>query len=98
MTAIADSPAWSAASLSGWILQSMNGVNGLPGWQWLFLLEALPVADRRLGSSLFFLDDGIAQGAAGSTRPSSDLIAREIERRRQGQDRPLPVATCSANA
>ena len=28
--------------LSGWILQSSHGLGGLAGWQWLFLLEALP--------------------------------------------------------
>jgi ACS family tartrate transporter-like MFS transporter len=29
------------APLSGWILQ-MNGIAGLQGWQWLFILEGLP--------------------------------------------------------
>ena len=28
--------------LSGWILHAMSGVHGWAGWQWLFLLEALP--------------------------------------------------------
>jgi D-galactonate transporter len=28
--------------LSGWILQAFDGLNGWAGWQWLFLLEALP--------------------------------------------------------
>ena len=28
--------------ISGWILQSMAGVNGWQGWQWLFLLQGLP--------------------------------------------------------
>src|SRR6185503_9748318 len=28
--------------LSGWIMQSMEGVNGWRGWQWLFLVEAMP--------------------------------------------------------
>src|SRR5467141_4254044 len=28
--------------ISGWILTAMAGVHGLAGWQWLFLLEALP--------------------------------------------------------
>src|SRR6476469_7310012 len=28
--------------LSGWIMQSAEGVNGWRGWQWLFLLEAIP--------------------------------------------------------
>ena len=31
-----------AAPLSGWILSSMNGVWGLAGWKWVFVLEGLP--------------------------------------------------------
>lgn len=30
------------APVSGWILDSLNGVGGLAGWQWLFVLESLP--------------------------------------------------------
>lgn len=30
--------------LSGWIMQTFDGMNGWAGWQWLFLLEALPAA------------------------------------------------------
>ncbi len=28
--------------ICGWILQSMSGVAGLSGWQWMFVLEGLP--------------------------------------------------------
>jgi MFS family permease len=28
--------------LSGWILQAFPGIGGLAGWQWLFILEAIP--------------------------------------------------------
>ncbi|SAK30895.1 MFS transporter [Burkholderia multivorans] len=31
-----------AAPISGWILSSMNGVLGLEGWKWVFILEGLP--------------------------------------------------------
>jgi MFS family permease len=42
---------------SGLILDSMDGVGGLAGWQWLFILEGIPSV--LLGFSvLFFLADG----------------------------------------
>jgi len=49
--------------ISGWILKAMAGVHGLAGWQWLFLLEALP--SLVLGVAvLAYLDDGIVRGGA----------------------------------
>ncbi|NIE62817.1 MFS transporter [Burkholderia sp. Ax-1719] len=46
--------------LSGWILHSMSGANGLSGWQWLFLLEAIP--SLVLGVVVILkLDKGIEQ-------------------------------------
>ena len=45
--------------VSGWVLESMNGLHGLEGWQWLFLVEALP--SLLVGIAvLFYLDDGIS--------------------------------------
>jgi D-galactonate transporter len=47
------------APLSGWILQSFSGAHGFAGWQWLFMLEAVP--SLFLGIAiLFYLDDSIA--------------------------------------
>lgn len=44
--------------LSGWIMQALNGAQGLSNWQWLFLLEALP--SLVLGIvTLFVLPNGI---------------------------------------
>lgn len=44
--------------LSGWILVTLSGVQGLAGWQWLFLIEAIP--SLILGAVVLgFLNDGI---------------------------------------
>ncbi len=46
--------------LSGWILHSMNGTDGLLGWQWLFLIEAFP--SLIIGVIAFlYLDDSITK-------------------------------------
>lgn len=45
--------------LSGWILQNMNQYRGLAGWQWLFVIEALPAVIVGI-AVLFFLRDRIA--------------------------------------
>jgi len=44
--------------LSGWIMTRFAGVAGLPGWQWLFLLEAAPALVVGV-IVLLYLDNGI---------------------------------------
>lgn len=39
--------------ISGWIMQSLDGVAGYAGWQWLFVIEGLPAVF--LGAAVFFL-------------------------------------------
>ena len=38
--------------VSGWVLHYFSGIYGLSGWQWLFLLEGVPVV--LLGIATFF--------------------------------------------
>ena len=45
--------------LSGWIMQRFQGVRYMAGWQWLFLLEALPAIVMGV-ALLFLIDDSIA--------------------------------------
>ena len=60
--------------LSGWILQSFSGVAGFRGWQWLFMLEAIP--SLLLGVAiLFYLDDSIA--AAKWLSPEEKKLLQE---------------------
>jgi D-galactonate transporter len=42
--------------LSGWIMDHFDGLSGLHGWQWLFLLEGLPTTVVGI-AVLFYLDD-----------------------------------------
>lgn len=43
MTSVAISSAVGSL-LSGWVMQTLDGVRGLAGWQWLFLVESAPAA------------------------------------------------------
>ena len=61
---------------SGWILHSLDGVNGWKGWQWLFLLEALP--SLLLGVlAWIYLEDRV-KNAQWLTPGERELIARDI--------------------
>src|SRR5262245_49248837 len=62
--------------VSGWILNGMAGVQGLAGWQWLFLIEALPSFVLGL-AVLRYLEDGIA-GARWLTDEEQALLTRRI--------------------
>ena len=44
--------------LSGWIMQSFSGARGLAGWQWMFLIEAVPAFLVGI-AVLLYLDNGI---------------------------------------
>jgi D-galactonate transporter len=44
--------------LSGWIMESFAGKSGMDGWQWLFVLEAIPAIVVGL-LVLIYLDNGI---------------------------------------
>ena len=62
--------------ISGWVLKGMAGAYGLAGWQWLFLIEALP--SLLLGVAvLVWLDNGIA-GARWLATEEKALLARRI--------------------
>lgn len=60
--------------LSGWIMQAFNGMNGMAGWQWLFLLEGLPSVLVGVWV-LFYLDDSIR--AAKWLRPEEKTLLEQ---------------------
>jgi len=62
--------------LSGWILHSLSGAGGLQGWQWLFLIEAVPSVVLGV-AAWFWLEDRVS-GAAWLTPAERALIEREV--------------------
>ncbi|MFN0314515.1 MAG: MFS transporter [Burkholderiales bacterium] len=75
--------------LAGWIMGSMEGVNGWHGWQWLFLIEGLPTI--ALGVvAYFYLNDGPASAGWLSTvekdAVSADLATDSAGRHKKTSD------------
>jgi D-galactonate transporter len=71
--------------LSGWIMDHFDGLSGLHGWQWLFLLEGLPTTVVGI-AVLFYLDDSPRSARWLSDTQRDWLInhmAREDRVRRQ---------------
>jgi D-galactonate transporter len=62
--------------LSGWILHALSGAQGLAGWQWLFLIEAIP--SLVMGFLVIaYLDDGITH-AKWLSASEKAMLARNI--------------------
>ena len=66
--------------LSGWIMERFAGVNGWAGWQWLFVLEAIPALFLGV-VVMFYLDDGI-RSARWLTAHEKEILERNVERDR----------------
>ncbi|MGB7193877.1 MAG: MFS transporter [Collimonas pratensis] len=63
--------------LSGWIMKALPGVHGLAGWQWMFILEAIP--SLVLGVVvIFYLQDRI-RGAAWLSEQEKLLLEAQIQ-------------------
>lgn len=77
MTGIAISSV-TGSVLSGWILETLDGTHGLSGWQWMFLVEALPAL--LLSVCIYFgLDDDIAS-AKWLAAEEKSLLTAELSR------------------
>jgi len=63
--------------ISGWIMTSLSGTNGWAGWQWLFLLEALPAIVVGI-IVYFYLDDRI-RNAAWLPEEEKQVLEKNIE-------------------
>ena len=62
--------------LSGWIMQTFDSHHGLAGWQWMFMIEAVPAIAIGI-ATILYLDNGIA-GAKWLTPREKKLLADEI--------------------
>jgi D-galactonate transporter len=63
--------------LSGWIMDSFNQIAGMRGWQWMFLIEALPALI--MGICVFlYLDKGIRE-AKWLTTDEKLVLERNIK-------------------
>ena len=63
--------------LSGWIMKSWDQVNGLHGWQWMFLLEALPSV--LIGVVVYFYLDDRINSAQWLQDEERTLLLKRIE-------------------
>jgi D-galactonate transporter len=63
--------------LSGWIMDAFDQFVGMRGWQWMFIIEAIPAVTLGI-LVLFFLDNGIRQ-AKWLTHEEKLLLERNIE-------------------
>ncbi|MDP9933126.1 MFS transporter [Variovorax paradoxus] len=64
--------------LSGWIMDSFHGVSSMQGWQWMFIIEAIPAILVGV-MVLLYLDNGI-QHARWLDPDEKRLLQREVER------------------
>jgi D-galactonate transporter len=64
--------------LSGWIMHSMPGVYGLAGWQWMFLIEAIPSVVAGVVVFLYLQDRVI--DATWLSAAEKSLLAEQIQK------------------
>lgn len=80
--------------LSGWIMKSWDQVGGYQGWQWMFLLEALPAVF--VGFMVFwYLDDRITD-AKWLSESERQMLARRIDEEDQSKEH-MPVSAVLKN-
>ena len=62
--------------LSGWIMETFHSSSGFAGWQWMFLIEAIPAIAIGI-ATILYLDNGIA-GAKWLDDSEKRLLTDEI--------------------
>jgi D-galactonate transporter len=62
--------------LSGWIMNTFDGLSGLEGWQWMFVIEAIPALIIGV-VTLFYLDNSV-RSATWLDESEKQVIERAI--------------------
>jgi D-galactonate transporter len=70
--------------LSGWIMDAFHGTTGMHGWQWMFVIEAVPAVLIGL-ATLAYLDNGIAK-AKWLSADEKKLLEDEIVADQKGKE------------
>ncbi|MGK9171163.1 MFS transporter [Inquilinus limosus] len=75
--------------LSGWIMDAFHEAHGLAGWQWMFLIEAIPAV--LIGLAVLFVLDNSVREAKWLTEEEKAVIEREIAADAKGKDSPTSL-------
>ncbi|WGD32217.1 MFS transporter [Ancylobacter sp. WKF20] len=62
--------------LSGWIMDAFHDNGGMAGWQWMFLIEAIPAV--LLGIAVYFWLDNSIRGANWLSEEEKQLLEKEV--------------------
>ena len=82
--------------LSGWIMDAFNGAYGLSGWQWMFVVEAVPAV--LVGLAVFFYLDNRPSEAKWLNPAEQQVIERDIAADGVGKEQsPHSIATVFRN-
>ncbi|WP_414648852.1 MFS transporter [Collimonas sp.] len=76
--------------LSGWIMQSFHGSSGWHGWQWMFMIEAIPAI--LVGIAVFFVMDNSIRKAKWLTEAEKDYLEAEIRADQKDKESPKSTA------
>jgi D-galactonate transporter len=77
--------------LSGWIMDAFQSSAGLHGWQWMFLIEAIPAV--LVGAAVIFLLDNSIEKARWLSPDEKRYLQNEVDKDRQhGETGPHSVA------
>ncbi|QRX81149.1 MFS transporter [Glaciimonas sp. PAMC28666] len=76
--------------LSGWIMQAFHGTSGWHGWQWMFVIEAVPAV--LIGIAVLFVMDNSIRKAKWLTEDEKDFLEAAIVADQKGKVSPKTTA------